>query len=144
MKAIKKDFDHYGLPVFETNDGKSFAVGNQKQIYTAARKAIEESLWCFEADFIVAFLARNNRYIEKEMPESSFESFAESLAEMQSSLCENCNPVIQALIGDSIDSFVEEAIVVRSLANFLAIDNEEHQSSDIEGLPKKRFAFRIE
>ena len=144
MKATKKDFDRYGLPVYETKDGKQYAVGNYNQACSAAKKAIEESLWSFEADFIVAFLARNNQYIAKEMPESSFQRFTKSLAEMQNSLSENCNSVIQALIGDKIASFAEEAISGNSLANFLAIDNEEHQSSDIDGLPKSRLAFRIE
>ena len=127
---MKTEYKHYGLDVYEI-EGKEYIVGSMKECMEAAGEYIKESLWAFTSSFIGEFLNLNVRQVK-------------ALEKMNASLCEDANDIMLALIGSRIDEFIEEAIAADGIGHFLSTyDGVELDSSDVNGLPEGKLAFRI-
>jgi hypothetical protein len=100
-------YDTYGLKVFSVY-GLEYAVGTDEQAQEACKENIKQSLWAFNASFIIdhSKIAFSND-LEK------------SLKEMQSKLCEGANELVAALIED-LDEFIEDAISADGRGHFLS------------------------
>lgn len=103
------DYDHYGLPVYELN-GKTWAYAEDYDAaHEAAVKVIEDSLWAFNANFIV--------------DECELDSgLAPFLEQMQSQMAERSNEIIRSLIEKccGIEEFVDAAIAEDGITHFLS------------------------
>lgn len=121
-----------GATVANTNNdgGDTFEIiGNEYRVLTdeeadeAAREAIINDLWAFNADFIITHTEFWNTCTQREADEA-----AAALREMQSRLCESANAIVKALIAD-LDEFVEDAIDADGRGHFLSwYDGEEYES----------------
>lgn len=99
-------------------------VGNEYKVLTdeeadadaEAEDYIKDSLWAFDTEFIF-----NHTNIKAE------EQIIKAFWKMQEALCENANPLVEALIGD-IDQFVYDAIETDGRGHFISsYDGEEHE-----------------
>lgn len=105
--------------------GNEYKVLTEEEADEAAREEIKESVWAFNADFI---LTHTTFYRSSSVRED--ERFCEALEHMQSSLCESAGPVIMALIED-FNEFAQDAIDADGRGHFIAhYDCEEHESAD--------------
>ena len=107
-------------------------VGNEYKVLTdteadeEAKNQILDSLWAFNADFIL-------QHTEFYKTSSDFEDaeFINSLQQLQSSICEGANTIVKALIND-IDMFVENAIDLDGRGHFISwYDGEEVEQGDL-------------
>jgi len=133
MAAAKKlSYDHWGLAVYETEDGREWAVGTESQANKAAKENVLESLWAFRTDYI----ARAVGLTDQE---------ERGLQAMQEKLSEDANAIVRRIIGErNLDRFVRYAIDSDGRGHFLSpYDGEEHSSDEIEGLPRGKLAYRI-
>ena len=103
------------------DDDYAYAYGNEeylvltdKEADEKAREEIEETLWAFNADFILRHASTYD-----EMDSYEFESAEKSLRRAQEECCESLNPLVKALIED-IDDFVEDAIMADGRGHFIA------------------------
>lgn len=138
-KARKTGYEHYGLPVYETDEGE-FAVGSFQGSARAGRAYILDSLWAFKPEFIA-------RYI-RGLDGRALESFVKAMDKMQGELSEDAQPIILAMLGGekskTLATFVRDAIHEDGLGHFLApYDGEERRREDVEGLPPGQLAFRV-
>lgn len=135
-KAKKTNRDHYGLPIYESPDGHEYAVGTQAEAHEAAKQNAKESLWAFRASYIIGFLPIDGRAAE--VAEKGIET-------MQEKLSEDAQPIIELLLGDKLDRFLDRAVRDDGAGHFLnGYDGEEYDSDDIDGLPKGKLAFRVD
>lgn len=132
MAAKKLTYKNFGLEVYETSDGREYAVGTQAQAERAAKETILDSLWAFNASFIASFAGLDS-------------ATEKAIREMQSKLSEDANPLIRRLIGErNLNNFVKKALQADGLGHFLSsYDSEEIDSDDVEGLPRGKLAFRM-
>lgn len=133
MAAAKKlSYDMFGLDMYETDDGKEWAVGTQAQVNKAVRATIDENLWTFNADFIGKIVGLSA-------------SEKKSLRKMQEVMSDECNLLVRRIVGErNIDRLVKEALAADGAGNMLSTyDGKEYDSNDIEGLPKGKLAYRI-
>jgi hypothetical protein len=129
-KYEKKDYDHYGLAVYESTDGGEYAVGTEAQSQKAAAAYIRDSLWAFKSDFL-------EDYVPKGVT-------ADVLGLIQEK-CESGNDALAELVGKRLKKLTEDAIKADGRGHFLSSYNgEEMDSEDIEGLPPGKLAFRIQ
>jgi len=113
------------LEVSSYNDC-SFESGNAEYLVLTDEEAdektleyIKDTLWAFNADFIVC---------NSNMPNE--QNLINSIKKMQHELCEDANPLIEALIED-IDDFVESAIQADGRGHFLSgYDGEEIEEDE--------------
>ena len=95
-------------------------IGNEYKVLTdeeadeAAKDEILNSLWAFNADFILRHTEFYNTSCDREDKE-----FIKSLQDLQSRLCEGANAIVKALIVD-IDIFVEDAIDADGRGHFIS------------------------
>ena len=82
-------------------DGFEYLVVTEGEADEKAQEDIEESLWAFNAEFILDCCGLD-----------SGSNVIESLRKMQEDSCEGCNDFIRALVDGTcgIDAFVEAAI----------------------------------
>jgi hypothetical protein len=125
--AELQSWDHYGLPVYEI-DGQEYAIGTDEEANSAARSYIEDSLWAFNANFILDCCGLDR-------------SGAESLQNMQEKACEDANGFIASLIKrtGSIDHFVERAIQEDGRGYLLS----RYDGEEIELLGGKYYAYKL-
>ena len=98
-----------------------FSYGNQeylvltdKEADEKAQEEIEDSLWAFNADFIIQHCSTY-----EDMDTYEFQAAVKSLRKAQESECENLNPLVKALIED-MDDFVEDAIMSDGRGHFIS------------------------
>ncbi len=128
--APKRAYDHYGLVVYETEDGE-YAVGTDLQVQKAAEMAIENDVWAFKASFIASVVGLS-RTEEK------------AIEQMQRDMSEDAGPIIKRLIGGKMKQFIRDAIRSDGVGHFLSpYDGHEISSNLIPGLPKNKLAFRV-
>jgi len=129
----QQTFCHYGLDVYRFN-GEEYALADDDDAADeAAAEAIMESLWAFET-----------RFIARHCPVALDDNCIKALTEMQGKLCESCSPIIQALLGDNLDSFIDDAIEADGRGRFLSSQNgEEHDGQDIYPGWDGKLAYRI-
>lgn len=102
------------LPFVVLDTGASYAVLTEEQANARAREEILNSLWAFNAHFIIEHCKNYN-----DMGDYEFNSAIESLRHAQENCCENANGLVFALI-DDIDEFVEDAIYADGRGNFIS------------------------
>ena len=100
-------------------DGSEFLVLTDEEADAKAYEEIEESLWAFNADFIIDMCG--------------FSGGEKSLIAMQRESCEDCNEFIRAMIEGTcgMDSFVESAIETDGRGHFISMyDGEENEQNE--------------
>ena len=103
----EEKYDSYGLKVFSAY-GLEYAIGSDDEAQEAAGKYIKQSLWAFNASFIIDHSKMEyTNDLEK------------CIKEMQGKLCESANSLVEALIED-MDSFIEDAIGADGRGHFLS------------------------
>jgi len=103
----KLDYDHYGLPVYRYKD-KEYAVGTDEEADEAVKEYIKDSIWAFNAEFIVDYC---------NLPAE----LAEIIKEYQEAGCERANDKLLALVEShgGLDGFVEKAVEIDGRGHFL-------------------------
>lgn len=131
-------YKHYGLSIYrDTDSDKEYAVGTEEEINAAAREYILETLWAFNAEFIYNHIPivkydRNEKHT------------IAAIKMLQEKLDERANEIVRLLLGDNLESFIEEAIDCDGVGHFLAsYDEVELESDEVEGLPVGLIAFRL-
>ena len=118
--------------IFESESGEEYMVLTDDEADIEAEKNIKESLWAFNADFI---LKHTNFYHISTAEEDQV--FINSVKVMQNTLCENANGLIYAMIED-IDIFIEDAIEEDGRGHFISMyDGEENEQNGF-------YIFRME
>lgn len=115
LEEPMKDLEpsEYGDDTFAINR-QDYMVLTDEEANTAAKDYIKESLWAFNADFIID---------HSDLPYESIEM----IKGYQESKCEGANETIEALITD-IDEFVDDAICADGRGHFLnTYDDEENE-----------------
>lgn len=98
-----------------------FSYGNQEYLVLTDKEAdekaadeIRETLWAFNADFILLHAKNYN-----EMSDYEYRSAVDSLRKAQESACESLNGLVYAIIED-IDDFVEDAVMADGRGHFIS------------------------
>lgn len=105
--------------------GHEYKVLTDEEADETAADYIKESLWAFNAEFIL-----EHSKVYKDTIGHEYEEIIEALRMMQEKLCESANALVKALISD-MDSFIDDAIEADGRGNFLSSwDGEEHESGD--------------
>lgn len=103
--------------------GNEYKVLTDEEADEAAAEEIKNSLWAFNADFILRHTEFYNTSTSREDAE-----FIKALQELQSRLCESANAIVKALIVD-LDDFVTNAIDADGRGHFISwYDGEEHET----------------
>lgn len=108
--------DHYGMTHFNTEEGE-YAIATDEEADTAAKEAVLNSLWAFNALFILS---------ECDLPSE----LEEGLKVAQEKQCEGANEWIHKLIKKCCgeQDFVDAAIQADGRGHFLSgYDNEENE-----------------
>ena len=111
-------------------DGGEYLVLTDEEADEEAKKEIKESLWAFNAIFIL-----------NECNMENYNKVEKSLTAMQKACCEDCNDFILALIEGScgLDKFVDDAIGFDGRGHFISgYDGEE---VDAEG---EYYIYRVQ
>ena len=111
---------------------KTFEViGNEYKVLTDAeadeetKNQIIDSLWAFNADFILQHTEFYKTSCDRED-----EAFISSLKGIQANICEGANSIVKALICD-IDEFITDAIDAGGRRHFLSFyDGREHEQDE--------------
>lgn len=102
-----------------------YLVLTDEEAQTRANEEIRNSLWAFNADFI---LNHNKRAIGFDRYE--WDAAVEALEDAQEKSCESLNGLCLALI-DDIDEFVQDAIIADGRGHFISFyDGKEHETPD--------------
>lgn len=103
--------------------GQEYKVLTDEEADKAAADYIKETLWAFNAEFILQHSAASEETTARED-----EEIIKSLRMVQESICEGANALVKALISD-IDTFIEDAIDADGRGHFMSsYDGEEHES----------------
>ena len=101
-------YEYYGLPVFELN-GREYAVVNDADAQVAAKNYIKDSIWAFNAEFI---LSKCGLPLE----------LAEAIKAFQVNKGQSANDALLALVEKTcgLETFVTEAICADGRGHFLS------------------------
>ena len=109
---------------FESESGEEYMVLTDEEADNEAENSIRESLWAFNADFI---LEHTNFYHNS--TEEKDRIFINSVKVMQNTLCENANSLVYAMIED-LDIFIDDAIEADGRGHFISMyDGEENEQN---------------
>lgn len=107
--------------------GNEYKVLTNEEADNAAKEYIEESLWAFNAEFIL-------EHSKIDVAGREYENIVKAFRKMQEALCESANALVKTLvtdINDSIDDFVQAAIEADGRGHFISSwDGEEHESEN--------------
>ena len=110
--------------IFESESGEEYMVLTDDEADNEAEKNIKDSLWAFNADFI---LKHTNFYRISTAEEDQV--FINSIKVMQNTLCENANGLVYAMIED-IDIFIGGAIEEDGRGHFISMyDGDENEQN---------------
>ena len=110
--------------IFKSESGEEYMVLTDEEADSEVENSIKESLWAFNADFI---LKHTDFY--RNSTESEDQIFINSIKVMQNTLCENANSLVYAMIED-IDTFIEDAIEADGRGHFISMyDGEENEQN---------------
>jgi hypothetical protein len=102
---------------------REYFVGNDEESDNKAAEYIKDSLWAFNADFI----------LDHSKLENYNDRTVDAFRKMQESLCEDANELVLAIVED-IDDFVQDAINTDGRSHFIATyDDEENEIEDEDG-----------
>lgn len=99
--------------IFESESGAEYMVLTDYEADIEAENIIRESLWAFNADFILKHMSAYRNMTAKQAKDIIF-----ALEEMQKALCETANEIVYALIED-YKQFVEDAIAIDGREHFI-------------------------
>ena len=110
-----------------------FNYGSQEYLILTDEEAdektaeeIKNSLWAFNADFIIQHCKNYN-----DMDNFEYNAAIESLQEAQKHSCENLNGLVYALI-DNIEEFIQDAINADGRGHFISYyDGEENEENGL-------------
>lgn len=124
--------DHYGLAVFAMGS-QEYAIGEDAACDKAVRANIEESIWAFNADFILS---------ECGLP-SELEDGVKAWQEKE---CEGCNDELLRMVNRLAgDSFFDHAISADGRGHFMSsYDGEENEQTgeDTDGNSVRFYIYR--
>lgn len=108
-------WDHYGLAMIETEDGKEYAVAlTEDEANEATAVNIRDMVWAFNTDFIID----HSSVLD-------YDDASRTIVNTIQALCEDGNDAITRLI-DDMNDFIEDAINADGRGHFLsAYDGEE-------------------
>jgi hypothetical protein len=118
-EITEESYECYGLKVL-SHGRAEYAVGTDEEADEAAAEAVKESLWAFNASFILS---------ECDLPHE----LEEGIQALQEKKCEGANDAILALVEKTcgLESFVESAISADGRGHFLAsYDGDEMELQD--------------
>ena len=117
---------------FITQNGAVYKIFTDTEADQAAREDIRNSLWAFNADFILDHSKAADDLSGRDRAE-----VIKAWQEMQANLCESATPLVRCLIAD-LDEFIDDAIDADGRGHFLAqYDGDEHE------LGGDLYAYRI-
>lgn len=97
--------------------GCEYLVLTEEEAEERAREYIRESLWAFNAEFLVGHM--------------KVELDAEDIRVIQEKRCESCNEMMLALVGDNLEDLMDDAIASDGRGHFInTYDFEENESGD--------------
>ncbi len=103
---VEREWDHYGLTVFEAGNGNEYAVGTNEECDSAATEYVRNSLWAFTPSFLSS---------QTDLPEEVFTALSEQ--------CEGANDAIEKLVEKcvegGVEALAEEAIRYDGRGHFL-------------------------
>ena len=110
-----------GNNCYQVGDGMEYLVLTDEEADEQARTDIEDSLWAFNAEFILDCCGLD-----------SDPNVAKSLRKMQEVSCEGCNDFIRALVDGTcgIEEFAEQAILADGRGQFLSTYDGEEGEQD--------------
>lgn len=124
MKAIKASFQYHECPVFLLSK-EEWVIGTRRKFERIARAEIQETLWAFKAEFLASFL---NKYSTKKID-------PQMIATCQSSLNEDYQPIILAMIGDRLEEFFQAVFKSDGYESFVSsCDDQICLTKYVEGL----------
>jgi|SRR5450759_4398018 hypothetical protein len=123
----KERYDSYGLKVFSAYE-LEYAVGTDEEAQEACKENIKQSLWAFNASFII------------DHSKLEYSSDVEKCLKEIGKLCESANELVAALIED-MDSFIEDAISADGRGHFLSSYSGDEEEIDIDD--ETYFAYRL-
>jgi hypothetical protein len=130
MPPTLEKYTHYGLKIYSFGNGRSYAVGTEKQVDAAVREYVRDSLWAFRPEYLEAYT-----------PEGIDAEIIGIIVEKKN---EDATEIIARLVGDKLGELIDDAIAADGRGHFLSsYDGNEIDSDEIEGLPKGKIAFRI-
>lgn len=103
------DLDEYALP-----DGRTYKVFTGAEADQAAADEIKNSLWAFNADFIL-----DHSKAADDLSDREYEQIKKSLQETQANIGESISPLVRCLIAD-LDDFIADAIDADGRGHFIA------------------------
>ena len=122
--VIVKNWDSYYTWYRFDVCGGEYLVMDDGHAYAAAFREISQSLWAFNADFILDHLKDEIKSADYPV---DLDNLEEGLEVLQEKLCEGANAIIHALI-DDLEDFVDDAIAADGRGHFISsYDGEEHE-----------------
>ena len=101
---MEENYDHYGMTIYD-----GYAIGTDEEADEAAAEYIKQTLWAFNASFIVCECGLDG-------------SLEECIQSWQEQKCEGANDGIESLIENScgMDEFIESAISADGRGHFMS------------------------
>ena len=129
VEDVKEErYDNYGMKVFSSGR-LEYAVGTDEEADQAVKENIKQSLWTFNAEFIIDHAKVGYS-----------DAFVKQLKEMQGKLCEGCNDLVECLIED-LDEFIDDAIGADGRGHFLSSYSGDENEITIDG--ETYYAYRL-
>lgn len=127
-EAAYNDFTENVDAVYNDSSDAFELFGNEYKVLTdeeadkTAEECIKDSLWAFNAEFILDHANINT--------ERAYNDIVKAFRKIQETLCESANPLVESLIGD-IDQFVYDAVEADGRGHFISFyDGKEHESEN--------------
>lgn len=125
-ELAEKDYWDYERQAATMEDGSEYLVLTDEEADEQAAIEAKNNLWAFVPKFIIEHMA-NVEYSK---------SLEDAISQMQSSLCEEANDIVAAMI-DDVDDFCNDAIIADGREHFIAwYDGEEIETENF-------FIYRI-
>lgn len=106
--------------------GNEYKVLTDEEADNEAKESILNSLWAFNADFILEHTEFYKTAYNYECKE-----FTEALQQLQERLCESANSIVKALIYD-LDVFIDDAIDADGRGHFISYyDGKENEHNGL-------------
>jgi hypothetical protein len=97
-------------------DECTYELGNQEYLVLTDSEADErakaeclDSLWAFNSEFLAGCISNDDH-----------SALVASLRAIQEKMCESCNPTIKAMLGENLDSMIDDAILTDGRGHFLS------------------------
>ena len=117
VENLRNNGDNY----IQVVDGFEYLMLTEEEANEKAQEYIEESLWAFDAGFILDTCGLD-----------SGSNITRSLRKMQEDSCEGCNDFIRALVDGTcgIEEFTKQAILADGRGHFLSSYDDEEGEQD--------------